>query len=112
MVDPPRLESVYDLLNCGPRQRFTVRGADGRPFIVHNCTQAVARDVLFGNAPAIEAAGYEIVLSVHDELLTETPDTAGYSSDRLADLMSTVPTWAPGLPLSAAGFETRRYRKD
>jgi DNA polymerase len=80
--------------------------------LAENVTQAVARDVLFANAPDIEAEGYEIVLSIHDELLTETPDTDEYSSDRLSELMSDVPLWAPGLPLAAAGFETRRYRKD
>lgn len=108
----PRVEPVYDLLNCGPRSRFTVRGPDGVPFIVHNCTQAAARDVLYANMPAIEAAGYAITLSVHDELLTETPDTSEFSAEHLAAMMSTVPPWAKGLPLAAAGFETRRYRKD
>ena len=80
--------------------------------LVENVTQAVARDVLFANMPAIEAAGYQILVSIHDELLTETPDTSEFSSDALADLMSTVPAWATGLPLAAAGFEAYRYRKD
>lgn len=106
------VEPVYDLLNCGPRNRFVVSSNHGIPFIVHNCTQAVARDVLFASMPSIEAEGYEIVLSVHDELLTETPDTEAYNHERLAALMSAVPDWAPGLPLAAAGFETTRYRKD
>lgn len=106
------VEPVYDLLNCGPRNRFVVCSNHGIPFIVHNCTQAVARDVLFASMPSIEAEGYEIVLSVHDELLTETPDTEAYNHERLAALMSAVPDWAPGLPLAAAGFETTRYRKD
>jgi DNA polymerase len=80
--------------------------------LVENITQAFARDVLAYNMPAIEQEGYEIVLSVHDELLTETPDTEGYTHKRLAEMMSTVPSWARGLPLAAAGFETHRYRKD
>lgn len=103
---------VYDLVNCGPRSRFVVRGRDGLPLIVHNCTQAAARDVLAANMPRIEQQNYSIVLSVHDELLTETPDTDDYSSDHLAALMSQVPTWATGLPLAAAGFEATRYKKD
>jgi DNA polymerase len=49
---------------------------------------------------------------VHDELVCEVPDHAGYTAEVLAGLMSTNPGWAIGLPLSAAGFETRRYRKD
>lgn len=30
-------EAVYDLIDCGPRQRFTVCGASGELLIVHNC---------------------------------------------------------------------------
>ena len=80
--------------------------------LVENITQAVARDVLAHGMLAAEAAGYRIVLSVHDELITETPDTPDYSPEGLAALMSGNPPWADGLPLAAAGFETYRYRKD
>jgi len=80
--------------------------------LVENITQAAARDIMAAAMPAIEAAGYQIVLSVHDEFITETPDTDDYSSDHLAALMSANPPWAEGLPLAAAGFETYRYRKD
>ena len=60
------------------------------------------RDVLAYNMPAIEAAGYEIVLSVHDELLTETPDSPGFTADELGRMMATAPSWAAGLPLAEA----------
>lgn len=29
--------AVFDLVNCGPRNRFVVRGDDGQMMIVHNC---------------------------------------------------------------------------
>lgn len=77
-----------------------------------NVTQAGARDTLADPMPRIEEQGYAIVLSVHDELLTQTPDAPEFSWEQLAALMSTPPTWAPDLPLAAAGFETTRYRKD
>lgn len=80
--------------------------------LAENITQATARDVLASTMPAIESAGYEIVLSVHDELITETPDTPDYDDKHLARMMSTAPAWAKGLPLSAAGFCGYRYRKD
>lgn len=80
--------------------------------LIENADQASSRDILASSMPRVEAAGYEIVLTVHDELLTETPDTDDYSSSALAGMMSTAPAWAAGLPLAAAGFETRRYRKD
>lgn len=102
---------VFDVINCGPRNCFMV-WAGGAPLIVHNCTQAVARDVLAANLKSVEDAGYKIVLSVHDELITETPDTPDYCADKLASLMATPPDWAADLPLSAAGFEAYRYKKD
>ena len=51
----PDTSRVYDLVNCGPRSRFVVRGSDGLPLIVHNCTQAAARDVIARSMPRIEA---------------------------------------------------------
>ncbi|WP_085561400.1 DNA polymerase I [Burkholderia pseudomallei] len=80
--------------------------------IFENLCQAVARDVLFYNAPAVEAAGYDIVLSIHDELITEAPDTGDYSADELSRLIATPPAWAEGMPLAAAGFSAYRYKKD
>ncbi|CDG21667.1 putative DNA polymerase (fragment) [Xenorhabdus poinarii G6] len=80
--------------------------------LVENVTQAAARDVLAGNMPRIEEAGYDIVLTVHDEVLTEAPDTLNYSHEHLSTLLATNPDWAPDLPLSAGGFEAYRYKKD
>lgn len=79
--------------------------------LAENITQAAARDVLAASMPAVEAAGYQIVLTVHDEILTEAPDRPEFNADHLAGLMATNPAWADGLPLSAAGFEAYRYRK-
>lgn len=103
---------VFDLLNCGPRSRFVVRGDDGNMLIVHNCCQALARDVMADNMHKIEAEGYAIILSVHDELITETPDSDEFSSDRLSELLSANPIWALDMPLAAAGWEGYRYKKD
>lgn len=80
--------------------------------LVENVTQAAARDVLAANMPDIDRRGYGIVLTVHDEIITETPDSDDFAVSHLSDLMSTVPAWAKGLPLAAAGFEGYRYRKD
>lgn len=80
--------------------------------LAENATQLLACEVLKANMPRIESAGYELVLSVHDELIAEGPDTDAFTGDALAGLMSTVPGWAEGLPLAAAGFHDYRYRKD
>ncbi|MDU6964402.1 MAG: DNA polymerase [Klebsiella aerogenes] len=80
--------------------------------LVENVTQAAARDVLAGNMPLIENAGYNIVLTVHDEVICEAPDTDDYTDAALSSLLSTNPEWAPDIPLNAGGFEAYHYRKD
>jgi DNA polymerase len=101
---------TYFGVNQYTRQWGRIKTYGGK--LVENATQAFARDVLAYNMPGIEAAGYEIVLSVHDELLTETPDRPEFNADVLGQMMATAPAWAKGIPLAAAGFETDRYRKD
>ena len=101
---------TYFGVNQYTRQWGRIKTYGGK--LVENATQAFARDVLAYNMPAIEQAGYEIVLSVHDELLTETPDSEEFNADELGRMMATAPAWAKGIPLAAAGFETARYRKD
>jgi len=80
--------------------------------LVENIVQAVARDVFMTGMVGAEEHGYEVCIRVHDELITETPDTPEYSVAQLASIMATNPSWAVGLPLAAAGFETHRYKKD
>jgi DNA polymerase len=78
--------------------------------LAENVTQAVARDILAVAMPVAEAAGFEIVLHVHDELVTEIP--LGGNSAGLGEIMRTAPAWADGLPLAASAYETNRYRKE
>lgn len=81
--------------------------------LTENAVQAVARDVLKTNSHAIEHAGYEIILPVHDETVTEVPDTNAYTTDGLCAILAQTPWWADDkLPLSAGGFETKRYKKE
>jgi DNA polymerase len=101
---------TYFGVNQYTRQWGRIKTYGGK--LIENATQAFARDILAYNMPAIEAKGYQIVLSVHDELLTETPDRDEFNADELGQMMSIAPPWAKGIPLAAAGFETTRYRKD
>jgi DNA polymerase len=80
--------------------------------LVENGTQAIARDVMAWAMPRAEAAGYPIVLTVHDELVTEPEDEPGHDADGLSAILATGEEWTEGLPLAAAGFETYRYRKE
>ena len=80
--------------------------------LVENACQSLSRDILAQNMPACEEAGFEILLTVHDETVTEAPIDDAYSANRLAALMATRPAWADGFPLAAAGFVASRYKKD
>jgi DNA polymerase len=79
--------------------------------LVENVVQAIARDVFMTGLRKAEEAGYPVVLRVHDELVCEVPDDPSFTDAALSAMMSTNPSWAIGLPLAAAGFEARRYRK-
>src|SRR5690606_2810986 len=81
--------------------------------LAENATQAAARDVLKTNSHGVEEAGYEIVLPVHDEVVTEVPDDTRFTTEELCAKLAATPWWADAdLPLAAAGFETKRYRKE
>ena len=82
------------------------------PKLVENITQAVACDLLSEGLLRLDTAGYKTVLTVHDEAITEAPDTDEYSFAQMERLMAALPDWATGLPLVAAGYEAYRYKKD
>ncbi len=79
--------------------------------IVENQTQAVARDFMaHGMVCAEETGKYQIVLSVHDELIGEG-HPAWCSVQEFEQLMSTIPDWGEGCPVVAEGWAGKRYRK-
>lgn len=80
--------------------------------LVENSVQGAACDLLLEAGPRLEAAGYHIVMSVHDEYITEIKDDNTRNHREMEKIMSDLPDWADGLPLVAAGFEAARYRKD
>ena len=59
----------------------------------------------------VKKAGFNIVMHVHDELVLDVPK--GESSvDEVCKLFSLPIEWAPGIPLTAAGYECDYYQKD
>lgn len=78
--------------------------------IVENVVQATARDFMVDAMLRVEAAGYPIVMTVHDEILCE-PRTDFGSLDQFCALMRELPSWGAGCPISVAGWRGGRYRK-
>ena len=78
--------------------------------LVENIVQAVARDCLAVAMVRLDAAGYQIVFHVHDEVVIEAPDGSRWQD--AADIMGEPIDWAPGLLLRGDGYETKFYMKD
>lgn len=79
--------------------------------LTENIVQATARDLLAQAMLRLRAAGFKIVMHVHDEAVCEVPE--GESSvEEICQIMSEVPSWAAGLPLNADGYECAFYKKD
>lgn len=78
--------------------------------LVENIVQATSRDLLTNAMQNLNKAGYDIVMHIHDEVVIEAP--TGTPLDRIEGIMATVPDWAKGLKLNAAGFISDFYKKD
>ena len=76
-----------------------------------NIVQGGSADILMDGLLAAEAAGFNCVLSVHDEAITEPPDEDRYNDKALSKLLAGSSLWAKGLPLSAKGKTSYRYSK-
>lgn len=83
--------------------------------LTENIVQATARDCLGAAMLRLKDAGYKIVMHVHDEVILEMPKGSG-SLDEACRIMGEPLPWAPGLLLTADGYEStpdaNYYRKD
>lgn len=79
--------------------------------LAENITQALCRDLLAYALVSVDAAGWPIILHVHDEVVCEVPNEPEYSVAKLEEMMCTLPSWAKGFPLAAEGQELSRYAK-
>lgn len=76
---------------------------------VENIVQAIARDILAEAMMRLEKKEFNIVMHIHDEVVIESDAS---SIKEINEIMSIVPSWAPGLILDADGFESKFYKKD
>jgi DNA polymerase I-like protein with 3'-5' exonuclease and polymerase domains len=78
-------------------------------FCVENAVQAIARDIFATGLLAVEAAGYQIVLHSHDEVVIEA--SLDVPKEEVVRLMTQCPSWIKGLPLDAEAKERFTYAK-
>lgn len=77
--------------------------------LVENEVQALSRDVMAEAMLRVDPE-YPIILTVHDEIVSERALGTG-SVEEFIGLMSETPAWAPGLPVAAEGWRAERYKK-
>ena len=78
--------------------------------LVESICQGVARDIMSYAALDVDAAGYGILTSVHDELVSEREKGLGCIKE-YEDLLCNIPAWAEGCPIAAEGWKGKRYKK-
>ncbi len=79
--------------------------------LVENIIQAIARDCLAEAMKRLDKAGYKIIMHIHDEVVLDVPDGTGSLAEVKSIMSKTIP-WAPGLILSADGWEDKYFKKD
>lgn len=117
----PKLTPKEDAVTGRVRTQVQVEGWDSRSnawgtvnlyggLLWENVVQALCRDLLAHGMMTCERAGYPVVLHVHDEGVFEVPE--GYGSiDEVQHLMSVLPDWAAGFPLTSSAWRDKRYVK-
>ncbi len=78
-----------------------------------NIIQAIARDLLADGMRRLDAAGFDIVMHVHDEVVADIPNlSVDFVISEMCHILGKPVAWAPGLKTPAAGFVTPYYKKD
>jgi DNA polymerase bacteriophage-type len=81
--------------------------------IFQSAVQGTARDFLANAMLNLELNGYEIINSIHDEVLLLVDEEKAQEAleNDVMHVMTTPPKWAPDFPLAAEGWVGNRYRK-
>lgn len=104
-VDKPTV--TYEGVNQYSRKWCRIKTHPGK--VTENIVQAISRDILAEGLLNADAADFQIVGHVHDEIISED-DTNRV--DELIEAMSAAPAWCHDAPIKAAGWAGQFYRKD
>lgn len=105
----------------GTKPALTYRGVDSYTrkwgdcdayggLLAENVTQAVARDIMADAIKRLEASGYPVILTVHDEVVSEVL-AENADAQAFGNIMEVPPEWAPDCPVKAEAWAGMRYRK-
>lgn len=78
--------------------------------LVENVVQATARDIMVAGMFNVEEKDYKVLLTVHDEVMSERNVKSGTLKE-YNKLLSNVPSWAKDCPIKVESWIGRRYKK-
>jgi DNA polymerase len=81
--------------------------------IFQSAVQGTARDFLANAMLNLELNGYEVINSIHDEVLLLADEDGAEEAleNDVMHIMTNPPKWAPDFPLAAEGWVSKRYKK-
>lgn len=103
-----RFRYIGKLVRNGQMRDFAIWGG----ILTENCSQALARDIFSDMMIRVDAAGYPVILHVHDEIVCEVPEAqAEQALTDILKIMHTAPSWIPDIPVAAEGDILDFYTK-
>ena len=75
-----------------------------------NVTQGLCRDIMVEAMLRIEQAGYQVVLTVHDEVVTYIKKGIG-DVNNFTNILTLPPSWCADMPISGEAWQGLRYKK-
>ncbi len=118
----PIVERVVPPWGGAKRDSLTYMGRDNKKggswgrvrtyggMLTENVVQAIARDLMVEAMFRVEIAGYRIILTIHDEIISEDDEDFG-SQEEFEREMAISPPWAIGCPVAVEGGVITRYQK-
>lgn len=80
--------------------------------LAENSAQGLAREIFSDMMLRIDAAGFPIILHVHDEVVCEVPEKdSEMALTKILEIMHTPPDWIPDIPVAAEGHILDLYSK-
>lgn len=103
-----RFRYIGKIVRNGQLRDFPLWGG----ILTENMSQGLARDIFSDMMLRVDAAGFPIILHVHDEMVCEVPeDKAEEALSTILKIMSVPPSWIPDIPVAAEGHICDMYSK-
>lgn len=103
-----RFRHIGKIVRNGQLRDFPLWGG----ILTENLSQGLARDIFSDMMLRVDAAGFPVILHVHDEMVCEVPEAKAEDSlAKILQIMSTPPSWIPDIPVAAEGHICDLYSK-